>query len=1021
MNSRKGRLTTGAALSKKVAARSRKRVEATAPRGRERKAVAAKSAQRPGRVAAAESRKKLSAVTKLQAAQARAASSKSNLLTFRDRLSRLTPQRAAKLLGLNGQRLMALGAKRDVDLKRDVFLGGDLFRLTVPGPTGQQPEAIVTITGITTATDRLHFHCNACDHACEHVGAAFGVIMQNKSLLELAAPPPEDDSSAPKSDAELVALALAERVERAQLERMKVVTADASTPWTDYTVTSALSGKTYRVALRGIEQGTSYCSCPDYRTNTLGTCKHILNALGRARKKFGSAGLRKPYRRTSFSVAVRYGAEIELRLLMPDKLDEESMSIAGMLRDEPIDDVGDLLKRIRHLERHGQMVNIYPDAEEFIQQRLFQEQTAQRMAEIRRDPQAHPLRTSLLKTELLPYQIDGIAFAVGAGRAVLADEMGLGKTIQGVGVAELFAREADIKKVLIVCPASLKSQWRNEIERFSDRTVQLVGGPSADRASQYGNGAFFTICNYEQVLRDILDIERSTWDLIILDEGQRIKNWEAKTTRVIKGLRSRFALVLSGTPLENRLDELYSVVQFIDDRRLGPGFRFFHHHRVVDEKGKVLGFKNLTALRENLKPVLLRRTRVSVQQQLPPRTNEIIRIPPTAEQQEMSHSHLAKVSQIVRKRFLTEMDLLLLQKELLLARMAADSTMLVDKIKPGFSSKLDAIADLLDNLFAEEGRKVIMFSEWTTMLDLIEPLLTKRRLPFVRLDGSVPQKLRQGLVHEFQTNPECKLFLTTNAGSTGLNLQAANTVINVDLPWNPAVLEQRVARAYRMGQKRPVDVYILVTENTLEERLLATLAAKSDLALAALDAESDVDEVRMESGLAELKKRLEVLLGAQPEAVIDESVRRDTKADVIAFAPPSESTESVNSQAGSSCRDGSETPNIRDDEAPAAPSESQAGGFSLVAAAVSEEQTARRERLSAAGGQLLTGAIALLGELLPARPQSEATRQLADTLKQGLSDCIERDERGQAKLTFTLPDASILNRLAESLSQLLTK
>src|SRR5437763_15917726 len=131
------------------------------------------------------------------------------------------------------------------------------------------------------------------------------------------------------------------------------------------------------------------------------------------------------------------------------------------------------------------------------------------------------------------------------------------------------------------------------------------------------------ICNYEQVLHDILSIERVNWDLISLDEGQRIKNWEAKTSRVIKGLRSRFALVLSGTPLENRLDELYSVVQFIDDRRLGPAFRFYNRHRVVDEKGKLLGYKNLAELRENLRPILLRRTRHSVRPDPPPRTNEL--------------------------------------------------------------------------------------------------------------------------------------------------------------------------------------------------------------------------------------------------------------------------------------------------------------------------------------------------------------------------------------------------------------
>ena len=158
------------------------------------------------------------------------------------------------------------------------------------------------------------------------------------------------------------------------------------------------------------------------------------------------------------------------------------------------------------------------------------------------------------------------------------------------------------------------------------------------KSGQYDNPCFFTICNYEQVLRDLLAIERVKWDLIILDEGQRIKNWEAKTSQVIKALRSPFALVLSGTPLENRLDELYSVVEFIDDRRLGPAFRFYNRYRVVDEKGKVLGYKNLDDLRERLKPVLLRRTRKTVMTELPPRTTEIRRIPPTEEQIDSSQS-----------------------------------------------------------------------------------------------------------------------------------------------------------------------------------------------------------------------------------------------------------------------------------------------------------------------------------------------------------------------------------------------
>ncbi len=900
---------------------------------------------------------------------------KTTELTLIDKLSRLSYSQTLKLLGSDGPKLLRAGDTWDFRIEDDVYLGEDLFRLKFPLIPGESESGrvAVTISLMEGSYDRLHWRCTACESLCEHIGAAFALILDEKMALGLAAPPRERIPVESLGEQELIERAIEERWERARTERMTVKSANLEQPWTDYTVTSTISGKTYRVAVRGREPGDSYCSCPDFRTNTLGTCKHILQVLAKLKRRFTAAELKRPYRRKTISVHVEYRDRAALRLLLPENLDPETGEALGKLRNRDIEDVPDLLKRIQHLERKGRTVNIYPDAEEFIQRRLLLDRVARRVAEIRRRPESHPLRRELLKAELLPYQLDGIAFAAGAGRAVLADEMGLGKTIQAIGVSELLAREAGISKVLVVCPASVKSQWRNEIGRFCDRDCQLISGNVASRGIQYANDCFFTLCNYEQVLHDILSIERVNWDLIILDEGQRIKNWEAKTSRVIKGLRSRFAIVLSGTPLENRLDELYSVVQFIDDRRLGPAFRFYNRHRVVDEKGKVLGYKNLAELRENLQPVLLRRTRQSVRQQLPPRTNEILRITPTQEQFDLHRSHMRLVNRITRKKFLTEMDLLRLQKHLLMCRMSADSTFLVNKEAPGYSSKLEELDDLFDRLFSEENRKVLLFSEWTTMLNLIEPLLETRGLRFVRLDGSVPQKLRQGLVHEFQTNPGCRLFLTTNAGSTGLNLQAANTVINVDLPWNPAVLEQRIARAYRMGQDQPVQVFILITEGTIEEKLLSTLSAKHDLALAALDAESDVAQVDLAGGIEELRRRLEVLLGAGPEAPLDESLRRESE----------------------------------------------------LAARAAAERSARREKLAATGGQLLSAAFHFLGALLPAQSDSAAskaeTTALATTLKQSLTDFLEPDDHGRPHLTFALPDATALDDLTDVLARLLVR
>ncbi|MBU0617506.1 MAG: DEAD/DEAH box helicase family protein, partial [Planctomycetes bacterium] len=507
-------------------------------------------------------------------------------LTLKDRLSRLTFAQACKLLGPNAARLIRAGGGREINIDEQVYLGDDLFRLRLSG-------AVVTITPMSLARQRLHWNCTRCRSACEHVGAAFSLILEEKMALGLAAPPPERVPIESLSEEELIARAIAEREERSRTERMTVRSTEPKVLWTDYLVTNAESGKTYRVALRGWEPGDSYCTCPDFRKNTLGVCKHILTVQRRAKQRFLAAARRRPYLQNNVAVHLHYGKAVELRLLAPDRLEASLARIVRPISRGAVQDVHDLVKRIGQLESIGHDVTVYPDAEEYINQRLFQDHMESTVTQIRRDPGKRPLRTALLKVELLPYQLDGIAFAVGAGRAVLADDMGLGKTIQGIGVAELLRREADIKRVLVVCPASLKSQWRSEIQRFCTRDCQLVLGSAAERAGQYHNGCFFTICNYEQVLRDILPIERASWDLIILDEGQRIKNWEAKTSRVIKGLRSRFALVLSGTPLENRLDELFSVVEFIDDRRLGPAFRFLNRHRVVDEKGKVLGYKNL--------------------------------------------------------------------------------------------------------------------------------------------------------------------------------------------------------------------------------------------------------------------------------------------------------------------------------------------------------------------------------------------------------------------------------------------
>ena len=741
-------------------------------------------------------------------------------IALKDRLSHLTYREACKLLGPEGERLIRQGGKYDFDISEQVTWGDDFFRLNLG-------EATVTLSLTSEKPKFLRFVCSECSEVCEHVGAAFSLVLEEKLSLGLSAPPPEKQPVESLSDEELVKLAIEERAERAKTEKMQLKSMNREELWTNYTLTSHSSGKSYRVALRGWERGDSYCSCPDFRKNTLGTCKHLLHTIQEVKKRFSKAVKEKPYQVKNIGVHLRYGEETELRILVPDSLDSPTMALLRPLMNKPVKNIKDLLQRIKEVERLDREVTIYPNAEEYINRALHLERIRDRVADIRKDPKDHPLRKGLLKTELLPYQLDGIGFAVGAGRAVLADDMGLGKTIQGIGVAELLSQEAGISKVLVICPASVKSQWRLEIVRFSNRSHQIVLGSSGERAAQYDNPCFFTICNYEQVLRDLSHIERVKWDLIILDEGQRIKNWEAKTSQVIKALKSPFALVLSGTPLENRLDELFSVVEFIDDRRLGPAFRFYNRYRVVDERGKVLGYKNLDELRQRLKPVLLRRTRKMVMSELPPRTTEIRRIPPTDEQLTLHNYQMRIIQTIICKKYISEMDLLRLQKALLICRMAANSTFLVDKVPPGYSSKLVEFENLIDQLIDEEDRKIVLFSEWTTML----------------------------------------------------------------------------------------------------------------------------------------KRRPEILLGAKPDAALDES----RKAEV----------------------------------------EREAARLAL------------RERVASAGGQLLGAAFAFIGEMLPKKEETEETLHMAESLKSRLSECLEKDEKGQLRMTITLSDESALNNMAKFLVQFL--
>jgi SNF2 family DNA or RNA helicase len=662
----------------------------------------------------------------------------------------------------------------------------------------------------------------------------------------------------------LVEQQIAERRERAQSAVVKVEARPAGGPYGDYRVQSA-SGKTYRVAMRGPGLFENYCSCPDFAVNTLGTCKHIEALLLQLRRKHGTALERKEYARTRASISLQYGETIEIRLRLPlspsaglKALAGEYFDRAGLLRREQFPNFGDVLDQFRKADEQAV---IYSDVLEYIdrENEIAEGLEYERKLLVKLRAGHDPLE-GVLKTKLLPYQARGAIFAACRGRVVLADDMGLGKTVQALAAAELLRRRRGIERVLVVAPASVKYQWKTEIEKFSDLSAQVIDGPLARRQQLYASPAFFNLTSYELVLKDVSYIHELKPDLIILDEAQRIRNWITATARTIKQLKSRYAFVLTGTPLENKLEELFSVVEFIDGRRLGPAFRFLQEHRMEDEKGHLLGYRGLDRIHVQLEPVLLRRTRKEVLTELPERTDQIFRVPMTEEQAEPYWEQSEILSRLMhkweRQGWLSEIDLRRITCCLQNMRMLCDSTFLFDK-QTNHSPKLEEFREIIRELALEENRKVVVFSEYERMTHLAGEELGKLGIGCVSLHGGVPSRKRGDLIERFRRDPECKVFLSTDAGGVGLNLQAASAVVNFEPPWNPARLEQRIGRVHRLGQSRSVHVIHLLTTGSIEERVWETLQRKKSLFAGVFDspqAEVSFAALGRKSGLEAMKE-----------------------------------------------------------------------------------------------------------------------------------------------------------------------
>lgn len=615
------------------------------------------------------------------------------------------------------------------------------------------------------------------------------------------------------------------------------------TVFSNFSVQSA-SGQEYQVELRALNPLSCACTCVDFQVNGLGTCKHVEGLLRWLRAEAGAAlrraGTEGPDRIDLVPDLATGRLMVEQNLnRMPSGL-RPFFDVTGLaLPEYP---TAEILAAFRKANRPAVRISQEVDAWTARLARSEERVRLRRAYELSVRSGGAPAHET--KVPLLPYQREGMLHLAFTERALLADEMGLGKTAQALAAAALLHRLGKVGRVLVVAPASLKTEWEEQIRLFTDLPYRIVFGESLARQAVYEAPAFFTVTNYEQVLRDVAAINDVLKpDCVILDEAQRIKNWDTQTAQAVKKLQSRYMFVLTGTPLENRIDEVYSLMSILDPQVLGPLFRFNRDFYELNEKGRPQGYKNLRQLRERIKPYLLRRRKSDVENELPDRTDRTICVPMLPEQRARYAGHEERVARLVaqsRTRALSKPESERLQRELSMMRMICDTPFILDpecRVCP----KLEEVQDLLESALSASGVKVLVFSEWERMLMLIQERCSQLGIAYAWHTGTVPQQQRRQEIVRFKNDPACRVFLSTDTGGLGLNLQRASVVINCDMPWNPARREQRVARAWRKNQMRNVTVIDLVTEDSIESRMLDTLARKSALAEGVLDGANGLD------------------------------------------------------------------------------------------------------------------------------------------------------------------------------------
>ncbi|MGY3614739.1 DEAD/DEAH box helicase [Bradyrhizobium sp. USDA 10063] len=471
---------------------------------------------------------------------------------------------------------------------------------------------------------------------------------------------------------------------------------------------------------------------------------------------------------------------------------------------------------------------------------------------------SNPALPSNFRAELRPYQAQGVNWLdllreSGLG-GVLADDMGLGKTVQILALLSLEKARGHLDEpALVVAPTSLMTNWFSEAQKFApDLKVLVLHG--SDRKQNFGAIAEhdLVLTTYPLIARDHEVLLSREWHMAVLDEAQTIKNPNAATTRWLRGIKAQHRFCLTGTPVENHLGELWSIMSFANPGYLGDKTDFGRRWRIPIEKRSDTG--RAVALAQRVKPFLLRRTKAEVVTELPAKSEIVERIILEGSQRDLYDSIRLSMSDKVRKaiqeRGLAKSHIVVLEALLRLRQACCDPALLkLDDRVVRRSAKLDRLMEMVTELLSE-GRKIIVFSQFTSMIDLIKVRFDAEHIRYSVLTGETTN--RKHAIEGFQNGDSDVFLISLKAGGVGLNLTAADTVIIFDPWWNPAVEEQAIDRAHRIGQDKPVFVYRLVASGTIEEKMDELKARKRALADSLFDQEGRIGSALTEEDVRAL-------------------------------------------------------------------------------------------------------------------------------------------------------------------------